>query len=138
MKETKQTIEQEARKCNLKAVSEAKLLEGYNRRDVLRIIGIPEERCEREKGRKNFDDYGQSLVKVLNVAREAGAEIEKTDISIAHRLPGRNTNSRPMIVRFSRQIAKVKFLRKKPKPIAIQKIHKFFDVFNLMKQDSRV
>ena len=41
------------------------------------------------------------------------ALVAKSDISIAHRLPGRNSNARPLIVRFGRRVSKVDFLRTK-------------------------
>ena len=68
-----------------------------------------------DNGQRIFEDYNQSFVKkkVLSVASEMGALVEKSVISIAHRLPGRNSNARPMIVRFCRRVSKVELLRKK-------------------------
>ena len=73
------------------------------------MYGLLESRENAVKSRKL---EGENK-KFLNVAKEIGAETEKTDISIAHRLPGQITNPRPMIVRFSRRVAKVVLLRKK-------------------------
>ena len=97
----------------MKSVSVAELLEGYNRRDIVRIIGLPEVKRTADNGQRIFGDYNQSIEKVLSVASEMGAQVEKSDISIAHRLPGRNSNARPMIVRFCRRVSKVELLRKK-------------------------
>ena len=87
----------ETRKCKLKSLSE--LLEGYSRRDNVRIIGLKEVKRTGDNGQTIFEDYNQS-VEVLSVASAMGALVEKSDVSIAHRLPGRNLNARPMIARF--------------------------------------
>ena len=113
LKETMETLEMETRKCNLKNASEAELLEGYNGRDNVRIIGLPEVKRTGDNGQKFFEDYNESIEKVLSVASEMGALVEKSDISIAHRFSGRNSNARPMIVRFCRRVSKVELLRKK-------------------------
>ena len=87
LKETMETIEMETRKCKLKRVSEAELLEGYNRREN----GLPEVKRTGDNGQRFFEDYNQGIEKVLSVvASEIGALVEKSDISIAHRLPGKN------------------------------------------------
>ena len=41
------------------------------------------------------------------------ANVDVKDISIAHRLPSRKGNVRPVIVKFSRRVAKIDILRKK-------------------------
>ena len=51
----------ETRKCNLKSVSVAELLEGYNRRDNVRITGLPEVKRTADNGQKIFGDYNQSV-----------------------------------------------------------------------------
>ena len=63
IKEFLETIEMETRKCNLKSVSEAELLEGYNRRDNVRIIGLPEEKRTGDNGQRIFEDYNQIIEK---------------------------------------------------------------------------
>ena len=128
LKETMETIEMETRKCNLKSVSEAELLEKYNRRDNVRIIGLPEVKGTADNGQRFFEDYNQSIEKVLSVASEMGAQVDKSDISIAHRLPGRNSKARPMIVRFCRRVSKVEILRKKKEfePISIDELSQRF------------
>ena len=108
-----ETIEMETGKCKLKSVSEAELLEGYNRRDTVQIIGLPEVKRTGVNGQRFFEDYNQRFEKVLSVASEMGALVEKSDISIAHRLPGKKSNARAMIVRFCRRVSKVELLRKK-------------------------
>ena len=75
-----------------------------------------------------------------------GALVEKSDISIAHRLPERISNARLMIVRFFRRVSKVELLKKKKfEPISIDEFSRSFQrnngsatqIFNLMKQDYR-
>ena len=128
LKETMETIEMETRKCNLKIISEAELLEGYNRRNDVRIIGLLEVKRTADNGQRIFEEYIQSIEKVLSVASEMGALVEKSDISIAHRLPGRNSNARPMIVRFCRRVSKVELLRKKKEfePTSIDELSQSF------------
>ena len=56
-KETMELIELETRKCYLKSVSEAELLKGYNRRDNVRIILIPDKKRAGDNGQSNYEDY---------------------------------------------------------------------------------
>ena len=66
---------------------------------------------------KSTGDNGQRnfvALKKSGVGSEMGALVEKSDISIAHRLPGRNSKARPMIVRFCRRISKEELLRNYP------------------------
>lgn len=131
-----------ARNVNeLKTLSEAELLEGYNRRDNVRIIGLKEHNNgEREQ-------YKETIAKVLEVAQAAKAEVLEGDISIAHRLPSRKEGPRPVIVRFCRRVSKVDLLRKKRSLADIEKMKdiKIFEdltrprlqFFNIMKADQR-
>ena len=60
-------------------ISEAEVLETYNRRENLRVVGIE---CETE--------YKQNEVtetKVLDLAKKIEVTMSSSDISIAHRLP---------------------------------------------------
>ena len=100
-------------KCDIKSVSKAKLLEGHNRRENLRIIQIPEEKSRSDNWQRNFEDFKQSLENVLEVAKEVGALVETSYISIAHKLHRKNSSSRPMVVRFCTQVSKEELLRKK-------------------------
>ena len=53
------------------------------------------------------------MQKVVELAKLTGAEVTRNDISIAHRLPGPKGRPRPVIVRFSRRMARLDILRKK-------------------------
>ena len=70
--------------CNLKSLSEAELLESYNRKQNVPISGIARNA---ESG--SHESVEETTNKVLNIANEIGANITEQDISIAHRLPGR-------------------------------------------------
>ena len=102
-------LESAERRCKLKTMSEAELLESYNRRDTIRIVGVKEDRSSG----KVSESYSQSMQNVLQLAEKMGASVASQDISIAHRLPSRNqSKDRPIIVKFSRRIAKIEILQK--------------------------
>ena len=136
------------KRLELKMKSEAELLESYNRRENIRIIGVPEE-FKKNKDRKFIgEDSEKTLEKVIGIANEADANVLPSDISITHRLPGRNGKPRPIIVRFSRRVARLEMLRKK-KSLRDKEhtngVSIFEDLtqprvqfFNLMKQDNRI
>ena len=101
---TKEEISKLEKREALKTLSEAELLESYNRRDNVKIIGLSETLSNDGK-REQVDALGK---------RDAiDAKITHTDISIAHRLPTRSGRDKPVIVRFSRRIKKIDLLRKK-------------------------
>ena len=78
----------------MKARSEEELVEGYNRRDNLKIIGIPENRGLDTNGRQIIEDNNESIARVIKVATNIDAKVTEGGISIAHRLPTRKkTNS---------------------------------------------
>ena len=95
----------------LLTLSEAELLESYNRRDNVRILGLPEESktSPTDKG----ETYEKSIENVLQLSNKLKAGLDEKDISIAHRLRARNGGPRPIIVRFSRRMAKINLLKKK-------------------------
>ena len=89
-------------------MSEAELLESYNTWDNIRIVGVKEDRSS---DNKVSESYSQSMQNVLQLAEKVGANVASQDISIAHRLPSRNKSKEcPIIVKFSRRIAKLEIL----------------------------
>ena len=98
---------------NLKALSEAELFETCNRRENLRIFCLPEETTQSLDGKRLSESYDQTINKLVNLACEMGAAVDKNDISIAHRLPSKGNGNRPVIVRFSRRVGKIDLLKKK-------------------------
>ena len=113
----------------------------------MRIIRILKVKSTGDNRQRNFEDYNQSIEKVLIVASEIGALVEKTDISIAHRSPAKISNARPMIVRLCRQLSMVELLQKEKnlnQSQSMSSVKVFEDstaprlkFFNLMKQDGR-
>ena len=95
----------------LRILSEAEKFESYNRRDNLRILGIPE--CL--EGENNSENFDTTIAKVVEISHDIGANMQASDIPIAHRLPSRSNRGKPIIVRFARRIAKINFLRNKKK-----------------------
>ena len=95
----------------LLTLSEAELLESYNRRDNVRILGLPEESTTSptDKG----ETYEKSNENVLQLSNKLKAGLDEKDISSAHRLRARNGGPRPIIVRFSRMMAKINLLKKR-------------------------
>ena len=100
-------MSQQKNNCYLKTLSEK--LESYNRRDNIRILGLL-----MNETRENYDE---TIDTVFDMSEKIGANVTVHNISIAHKLPTRNKNTRekPVIVRFNRRIAKVKILRSKKK-----------------------
>ena len=128
-------------RCDFKAKCESELLEQYNRRENVRIIGLPEV--------SSNETYEQTIEKVANLATGLETNMTAEDISIAHRLPNRN-NKRPrhVIVRFARRVERVNMLKNK-KNLAnfepLQHVRIFEDMtaprlkfFNLMKNDPNI
>ena len=93
-------------KNDAKALCEAEVLETYNRRDNIKIFGALETDVT---GRESMEN---TMSKVLEIAGLIEADVKESDISIAHRLPARGPN-RPIIVKFSRRVAKVQMMRRK-------------------------
>ena len=118
-KETIETIEMETRKSSLKSMSEADLLERYNRRNTLRIFGIPDDKSRSDNVQRNFKECNRNIGKDLIVAKNTSAIFEKSDLSFAHRLPGRNSNARLNILRFCRQVSNLEIPKKKLASISI-------------------
>ena len=95
----------ERRKIELKALSETEFLQTYNRRDNIKILGLPEQSAGKET-------YEETSKAVVNLASEIGVKLEETDISIAHRLPSKG-HIKPVIVKFIRRSTKIAMLKKK-------------------------
>ena len=66
-------LKHEQRRSDLKAKSEAELLESYNRRENIRIVGLPEEAEKDADNRKIPERYSTTIQKVIELAKEAGA-----------------------------------------------------------------
>ena len=92
---------------------ESERLENYNRRDNVKIFGV-DEQWSHVNGRTYGEDNEASMKNVISIAIEVGAKVEMNDISIAHRIPTRKQGAkRPIIVRFSRRVAKVNLMKSK-------------------------
>ena len=86
----------EAAKSKLKT-SESELLETYNKRDNIKLLGLSP--CSTE-GKEN---YQQTSKFVVDVAVDIGINLKEGDISIAHQLPS-NSERKPIIAKFLRRI----------------------------------
>ena len=131
-------------KSEMLARCEAEQLETYNRRDNVKILGLREDL--NENGQPLGENLDQTMNKVLALTKTLGTSVDEKDISIAHRLPSRKGQVKPIIVRFSRRVAKVDVLRRKK--ILFEQgsdIRVFEDIsrprvmfLNMMKQDNRI
>ena len=74
--EVNNRIDHKERQSTLRSKCDAEVLESYNRREILRIMGI-----EADAGSEDV-----TASKVVEVATKIGAKVSETDISIAHRL----------------------------------------------------
>ena len=131
----------EATKSKLKTLSESELLETYNRRDNIKVLGLSP--CSTD-GKEN---YQQTSKLVVDVAADIGMNLKEEDISIAHRLPS-NSERKPIIAKFVRRVTKLDFMKKK-RNLAQSETYKNVKVFedlskarvnfiNLMKADDRI
>ena len=93
-------------KSEAKALCEAEILETYNRRDNVKIFGVQETN---QNGRESPQE---TISKVIDIAEMIEADVKEVDISVAHRLPARGP-TRPIIVKFSRRVAKIELMRRK-------------------------
>ena len=130
-------------RSNLKALSEAELLESYNRRENVKILGITEETSN---GRKETIDA--TIKNVLTVSNSINANITEQDISTAHRLPSRGAGVKPVIVKFTRRVKKTHLLQRK-KELASTDLYNNVKIFEdltkarmnflrMMKSDTRI
>ena len=112
LKEVKQALKFMEERTRLHSMSQTELPEQYNRRDNVKIFGLP---CESNtvgvsmKGNENV-----AIRKVLDVSNGIDAGLSENDISVGHRLPSR-MHLKPVIVRFSGRVAKIKLLQNKKK-----------------------
>ena len=118
---TKEEISKLEKREALRTLSEAELLESYNRKDNVKIIGLSETLSNDGKR----EQVETTINKVISVGDAIDAKITHTDIFIAHRLPTRSGRDKPVIVRFSRRIKKIDLLRKKR---TLSQINGFGDV----------
>nr|KAG5713451.1 hypothetical protein BaRGS_024999 [Batillaria attramentaria] len=81
-------------------------LEQYGRREIVRIVGMKEEEGEDVEG------------KVLKIFKDAGAEVDSSDISVVHRTgpkssTARGRGPRPILVKFVSRRKKREVMMKK-------------------------
>ena len=134
-REFKETVFYAEERSDLKAKCESEMLESYNRRENVRIIGMPESSAD-------------VMDRVVDLTSLLDAEVSANDISIAHPVPTKKPGPRPLIVRFSRRVAKVNLLRNKKNLENFDKLKNvriFEDMtaprlkfFNLMKSDNNI
>ena len=142
--EFSQKLTMSEERCNLKSLSEAELLESYNRRDNIKVIGLPE--VIKDDGKP--EAYAETIKEVVKLADKMEVNVDEQDISIAHRLPSAQRGKRPIIVRFNRRVSKIEMLKRKKSLENLDgyaNVKVFEDIsrprlafFNLMKRDSRI
>ena len=98
-------------KIDMKSKCDVEMIEQYNRRDNIKVFGIREEVTGDNVPIHETPEH--TMQKVISVCQDIEAEINQNDISIAHRLPSRNNAAKPIIVKFSRRVAKIEVMRKK-------------------------
>ena len=137
--EIREELKHQERQNTLQVKSEAEMLESYNRRENLRIIGV--------EGKVGHEENDTTASKVLEVAKKMDANVTEWDISIAHRLPSLKPGPKPIIVRFARRVARISMLKNKKKlpERNLPNVRVYEDLtmarirfFNLMKADSRI
>ena len=73
-------------RCYLKRLSESDVHESYNRRDNVKIFNL-----KMDEG-KTREEYNEIIDKVLEVIDRVESVVEASDISIAHRQPGKRNH----------------------------------------------
>ena len=126
-------------RCYLKTLSESDMYEPYNGRDNVKIFNL-----KMDDG-KTREEYNETIDKVLDVIDRVESVVEASDISIAHRLPGKRN---PIIVKFNRRVAKQDLLKKKKKLAEVDDMNYISVVeditrprlsfLNIMKTDNRI
>ena len=102
------------RKAELRSLCEAEQLETYKRRDNLKIFNVDEEIHKGTNGFLIPEPPESTINKALQIRSNLGAAVDVKDISIAHRLRAKK-GTNPIIVRFSRRMAKIDIMKKKRK-----------------------
>ena len=135
-------------KIDLKAMAQSEELEQYNRRENLRISGIPEATYIDQNETTRPETSQASVHKLVELGRFPESEINQQDISIAHRLPTKKPGHRQLIVLFSRRITKINNLQNnknlaKAAETKDVKIYKDLTAprlqfFNMLKADHRI
>ena len=87
--------------AKLKTLSEPEILEIYNRRENIKIIGL--QSIQREI-------YEETATLIRELASEMDVQLDERDIWIAHLLPSKSAN-KPVIVKFTRRGSKINMLR---------------------------
>ena len=98
-------------KNEMLARCEAEQLETYNRRNNVKTLGLREGL--NENGQPLGENLHQTMEEVLALTNTLETCVDVKDTSIAHLLPSRKGQVKPIIVKFSRRVAKIDVLRKK-------------------------
>ena len=91
------TVEEELKREKFERIISMDALEQYQRKDSLRITGIPHEAGETTPQLEN---------KVLDIAHKIGVELKREDISVTHRLRADKKGGVPTIIKFSTRRSK--------------------------------
>ena len=118
---------------------ESDVHELYNRRDSVEIFNLKMDEC------KTREEHNETIGKVLEVIDRVESVVEASDISVAHRLPGKRN---PIIVKFVRGVAKLDLLKKKKKLAGVDDMNYIsvvkditrprLNCLNIMKTDNRI
>ena len=137
--EIKEEMDIRERSNIMRVKCEAEILEKYNRRDNLRVVGI--EECETE-----YEQNEVTETKVPDLAKKTEVTMASSDISIAHRLPTNKPGPKPISIGFGSQTHRINMLRNRKKlqekKINVQMYEDLTTArvrfFNLMKLDTRI
>ena len=91
------TVKAELKKEKFERMISVDALEQYQRKDSLRITGIPHEAGETTPQLEN---------KVMDIARKLGVELKREEISVTHRLKADKKGGVPTIIKFSTRRSK--------------------------------
>ena len=99
-----ESVKEELKQERIKSKIEVDRLEQYQRKDSLRINGIPYEEGE---SNSQLED------KIISLARDIDVDLKREEISVTHRLKPTKKGVHPVIIKFATRRSKDKLYRAK-------------------------
>ena len=113
MEEVQQQIEDSRHDELLKMLSEWGLPERYDRRDLIRILGLKQMTNIDNHSRMIHESVDETIDKIVELSDAYEAKTSSNDILVAHRFLSIEVGERPVILRFAGRTGKLKFLKNK-------------------------
>ena len=96
-------------KDEIEVTTGAEPLESCNKRDNIKVIGLPE--VIKDDGKP--EAYAETIREIVKLANKIDVNVAEQDVSIAHRLPFAQKGKRALVFGFNRRFSKIEMLKKK-------------------------